>query len=138
MNCPPPSTPARPGELRRLIRALGYSLQGLAAAARHEAAFRLELILGMPAMLLAAFLPLPLPARAMLIASVLLILLAELLNSAVECVVDYAAREHHPLAGRAKDMGSAAVFLAMLNAVLVWCLVVAGHWQALSIAFCGS
>lgn len=111
--------------LRRLVNATRNSLAGLVEAVRHEDAFRQELILA------AVFLPLAFWAgdkpieRALLIAAVLLVLIVELLNSAVEATVDRISFENHRLAKRAKDIGSAAVMVALLNAAIVWILVLA-------------
>lgn len=112
--------------LRRILNAAGYSLAGFRAAYRHEHAFRQELWLATPLLALALWLPLAGRDKALLIASVLLVLVVELLNSAIEAVVDRVSLEHHPLAGRAKDIGSAAVLLALGNVVAVWALVLAG------------
>jgi diacylglycerol kinase (ATP) len=112
--------------LRRLINALGYSLEGMASALRHEEAFRQEVLLAVvlvPAALLAPVTP---PAKALMIASVLLVLIVELLNSALEAAVDLASPERHQLAKRAKDIGSAAVFLSLVNLGVVWTLVLFG------------
>ncbi len=113
--------------LARLGQATRYSLQGLRAAYRHEAAFRQELALAallIPlALALAAWSPLTWTQSALLVGSVLLILLVELLNSAVESVVDRVSEERHALSKRAKDTGSAAVFIALLNCGVVWALV---------------
>ncbi len=109
-------------ELRRILRALGYSREGLASAFRNEAAFRSECWLAALLLPVALALPLPLLFRAYLVFAVLLVLITELLNSAIEATVDRISSEIHPLAKRAKDMGSAAVFLALVNALLVWLL----------------
>jgi len=113
--------------LARLGRATRYSLQGLRAAYHHEAAFRQELALAallIPlALALVAWTPLTWTQGALLVGSVLLILLVELLNSAVESVVDRISDEPHALSKRAKDTGSAAVFIALLNCGVVWALV---------------
>lgn len=112
----------------RIFKALGYSLEGLAAAARHEAAFRQELLMAAVMVVVAVFLPLGLTGKAMLIASVLLVLIVELLNSAMEWTVDYVSQQTHPFAKRAKDMGSAAVFLSIVSMVVVWVLVLWDAW----------
>ena len=113
--------------LGRLWHAGRYSLHGLGAAYRHETAFRQELILSallVPAALaLAVYSPLSWTQCALLIASVLLILLVELLNSAIESAVDRISDERHALSKRAKDTGSAAVLLALANCAVVWGLV---------------
>lgn len=112
--------------LRRLINALGYSRAGLLAAWRNEAAFREETLLAVVAIPLAVFLAKNGVDRSLLVGSVLLILIVELLNSAVEAIVDKTSPEKHELAGRAKDMGSAAVLLALVNAAMVWVSVLVG------------
>ncbi len=109
--------------VRRVLDATRYSLAGLAAACRHEAAFRQELALALVLVPLGLWLGESGVARALLVGSVLLVLVVEVLNSAVEAVVDRIGDEIHPLAGRAKDLGSAAVFLALVNAAVVWVLV---------------
>jgi len=109
--------------LTRLFNALGYSRDGLAAAWKNEAAFREEVLLAAVAIPLALFLAQTGVDRALLIGSILFILIVEILNSAVEAVVDKASPEHHELAKRAKDMGSAAVLLSLLNAAVVWACV---------------
>ena len=109
--------------LARIWRAFFYSLAGLAAAFRHEDAFRQEVLLAAILIPVAFFLPVSGAGRALMIGAVLLVLIAELLNSAVEAVVDRASPEDHPLAKRAKDIGSAAVFLSLINVPVVWLLV---------------
>jgi diacylglycerol kinase (ATP) len=112
--------------IRRLLNALRYSLEGLAAAFRHEEAFRLELLLAAVLVPASFFFAVSGTARALMIASVLLVLIVELLNSAVEVIVDRISTDPHPLAKRAKDIGSAAVFLSLINAVAIWFLVLIG------------
>lgn len=113
--------------LGRICHATRYSLQGLAATYRHEAAFRQELALAAVLMPLAVALvlwsPLTWTQCALLLASVLLVLLVELLNSALESVVDRISEDHHALSRRAKDTGSAAVLLALVICVTVWFFV---------------
>ncbi|MGA7799829.1 MAG: diacylglycerol kinase [Gammaproteobacteria bacterium] len=109
--------------LQRLIRALGFSWAGLKAAFRHEAAFREEVALSVLLIPLALWLGHGGLERAVLLAAWLLVPIVELLNSGVEAVVDRISDEHHPLAGRAKDLGSAAVLIALINAGAVWALV---------------
>ncbi|MGA7985951.1 MAG: diacylglycerol kinase [Burkholderiales bacterium] len=112
--------------LRRLINAARYSLSGLAEAARHEDAFRQELILAAVLVPLGLWLGSNGLERALLAGSVLAVLVVELLNSAVEATVDRISLENHRLAKRAKDMGSAAVMLSLLSAAAVWLLVLLG------------
>jgi diacylglycerol kinase (ATP) len=112
--------------LRRVLNATRYSLAGLAAAARHEAAFRSELFLAVVLIPCAWFLGANGVQRALLIGSVLLVLIVELVNAALEAAVDRISLDHHELAGRAKDLGSAAVMLSLVNVVVVWALVLLG------------
>lgn len=104
----------------RLWKACGYSLKGFRAAWRHEAAFRQELALSV--LLLPAAWWLARDARefALLVATLLLVLIVELLNSAVEALTDRVGMERHELSGRAKDLGSAAVLLSLVLVVVVW------------------
>ncbi len=110
--------------LQRLLRAAGFSWAGLRAAWRGEPAFRLEVILLVPLLPLALWIGANGVERAILIGSLLLVLMAEILNSAVEAVVDRIGSERHQLSARAKDMGSAAVMIALVNVALVWLLII--------------
>jgi len=112
-------------DLKRVMRAVGYSLAGLKAALKHEAAFRQELALFVILAPLGFWLGRNGIERSLLIGSLVLVLVVELLNSAVEAVVDRIGSEKHELSRRAKDMGSAAVLLSLLLAVGVWALVLA-------------
>ena len=104
----------------RLWRALHWSIKGLDAAVRHEQSFRIELA-GLPLIIgLAFWLGHSLWQQAVLISAWLLLLMCELLNSAVEAAIDRISNEHHPLSGRAKDLGSAAVFIALTINLLLW------------------
>lgn len=109
--------------LRRVWNAFHYSMEGFKAAYRHEDAFRQEVFLALILVPTAFFMPVSGLGKALMVASVLLVLVVELLNSAVEAVVDRVSLEHHELAKRAKDIGSAAVFVALLNVTVVWGLV---------------
>ena len=124
MSLPPEQSAFKSrGGARRVLNALRYSLAGLRAAVRHEAAFRQELMLAVPMLLLVPFVA---PGRwqALLMAgSVLAVLVVELLNSALEAVADAVSLDRHPLLGRAKDLGSAAVMLCLLFAGAVWLVV---------------
>jgi len=105
---------------RRLVCALRYSIQGLAACFRHEEAFRMEVALGLVLIPLGLWLGESGVEKALLVAVLLLVLIVELLNSAVEAAIDRIGHEHNELAGRAKDLGSAAVLVAMVLVLLVW------------------
>jgi diacylglycerol kinase (ATP) len=112
----------RPGFVR-LWRALLYSLDGLSAAFRHQESFRHEVLLALILIPIALHTPASGAGKALMIGSVLLVLIVELINSAIEAVTDRISLEHHVLAKRAKDMGSAAVMLALLAVPVVWALV---------------
>ena len=109
--------------IRRVLNATGYSLSGLAAAWRCEAAFRQLLLLALSGIALAIWLPLPGWGRALIVVCHLVSLMVELLNSAIEAAVDHTSLARHLLAKRAKDMGSAAQFVSLCNIVGVWALV---------------
>ncbi len=117
------STGHLPRHPSRVLMATKWSLQGLRAAWLHESSFRLEVYLLVVAAPLALWLGGTGVERALLLGSCLLVLALELLNSAVEAVIERYGAEHHELAGRAKDMGSAAVFVSMMNVLLVWGLI---------------
>ncbi len=110
-------------EIQRLLNAARYSFAGINATLQNEAAFRLEVILVVILAPLASWLGNTGAERALLVGSLLLVLIVEILNSSIEAAVDRIGTEHHALAGRAKDMGSAAVFLSLVNAVMIWLLV---------------
>ncbi|UNK49071.1 diacylglycerol kinase [Lysobacter sp. S4-A87] len=108
----------------RVLKAARWSMQGLRAAWLHESSFRLEVYLFVVLAPLGWWLGQTAVERVLLIGSVLLVLSIELLNSAVEAVIERYGPEFHELAGRAKDMGSAAVFVLMMNVVLTWGAIV--------------
>ncbi|AXK38607.1 diacylglycerol kinase [Crenobacter cavernae] len=112
--------------VRRLINAFGYSIDGLKAAFTHEDAFRQLALLALALIPLAFFIDATGVGRALLIASSLATLIIELLNSAIEAAVDHTSLERHPLAKRAKDMGSAAQLLGLINLASMWALVLWG------------
>jgi diacylglycerol kinase (ATP) len=111
--------------LRRIWNALNYSLSGLQAAYRNEDAFRQESWLAALLIPLALAMPVAGIGKAVMIGSVLLVLIVELLNSAVEAAIDRISLDHHKLSKRAKDIGSAAVLIALLNVLVCWILVLA-------------
>jgi len=115
----------KPGNtgLRRIIRAAGYSARGFRSAWKNEAAFRQESLLVLVLIPVGLWLGRSLIEQAMLIGVCFLVLVVELLNSAVEAAIDRIGPEHHELSGRAKDMGSAAVFVALVIVVMVWTAV---------------
>ncbi len=113
--------------MRRVFRAFGYSYQGFRHAWREEAAFRQESALAALLIPLGLYLGRSGVERALLVSPVIVILVIEILNSAVEAVVDRSGTERHPLAGMAKDMGSAAVLLSFILLGTVWLLVLSDH-----------
>lgn len=117
------------GGLKRIYNALRYSLQGIGSALKQESAFRQEMILCMILIPIAVLMPVGWIGKAMLLGSLFIVLIAELLNSAIEWTVDYVSQETHPFARRAKDMGSAAVFFALVNVLITWVLVILQAWE---------
>ena len=109
--------------LRRLMNAFGYSIAGTLAAFKHEDAFRQEVILSAFLIPLALYLGQTGVEQALMIASILLVIIVELLNSSVEATVDRISVKHHKLSKRAKDIGSAAVFFSLINATVIWFLI---------------
>jgi diacylglycerol kinase (ATP) len=110
----------------RLFNALRYTWDGLRAAAKHEEAFKQELMVVVPLSIIAWLVPVGLLEKALLFSCLQLILIVELINSAIEANTDHISMERHPLAKRAKDMGSAAVFLTIVIALAIWGTVL---WQ---------
>ncbi|OJV95925.1 MAG: diacylglycerol kinase [Gammaproteobacteria bacterium 39-13] len=113
----------------RFIKAFGYSLEGLKAAFVSEPAFVIEIICSLLLLPIACLLPLPLVSKALLISSLILVLIVELINSAIEATIDRISSERHPLAKKAKDIGSAAVLLSLINAAAVWGMIL---WPVVS------
>jgi len=121
--------------LARIVAASRYSAHGLRLAWKSEHAFRQELLLSVPALFVALLLPVPVLEKLALVLVLALVLIVELLNSAIEAVVDRISLERHPLSRNAKDLGSAAVFLTVTVAAITWTVIVArfvsGSWAAL-------
>ena len=122
---------SKPGTtgIHRILRATRFSAQGFRSAWRHEAAFRQELVLVILMTPLGLWLGRSIVEKALLIAVLLLVLIVELFNSAIEAAIDRHGDEHHELSGRAKDMGSAAVFVVLVIVLVVWGAVA---WQRFS------
>ena len=125
MSTPP--TPEEPLIKRRsflnFFSSVRYAIDGFFAALKHEPSFREDLIFAILLVPLAIILPVNAVSTALMIASLILILIVELLNSAIEWVIDYIRPEIHPLAKRIKDMASAAVFLSYINCIVVWVIL---------------
>ncbi|MFH2059471.1 MAG: diacylglycerol kinase [Pseudomonadota bacterium] len=116
-------TSQKPVGLSRIMKAVQYSLAGMKAAWKHEAAFRQEAVALAVLMPLGLFIGQTNIERAVLILSLMIVILTELLNSAIEAVVDRTGLDYHPMAARAKDMGSAAVFVSIVSVIIVWTLI---------------
>lgn len=114
--------------LTRIVKAAGFSLKGLSAAWKNEAAFRQEVIGVLPFIILSFFLDVTSIERILLVGVLVLVVIVELLNSAVECAIDRIGPEFHVLSGRAKDIGSAAVLLTIILAVFTWVSVFWPRW----------
>ena len=120
--------PGRESWVAHFFKAAGYSIAGIGTALRHEMAFRMEVVAVVLLAPVAILLPVSLVFKALILSSMVIVLVAELLNSAIECVVDYISKEKHPLAKRAKDMGSAAVLFALVNSGVMWALALWEWW----------
>lgn len=112
--------PEKNSGFTRVYKAFFYSMNGITAAFRHEAAFRQEFVVALVLLPLTIWLPVTHMERVIMVGTVMLVLIIELLNSGIEATVDRIGEEHHELAGRAKDMGSAAVLLSLMLWAYVW------------------
>lgn len=121
MTSPEPEPKRR--NVRNFFASLRYAVDGFWAALKHEPSFREDLLFAVLLVPFAIILPVNAVSTALMIASLLLIMIVELLNSAIEWTIDYLRPEIHPLAKRIKDMASAAVFLAYLNCIIVWIIM---------------
>ncbi len=123
---------------RNFIASVQYSIEGFTAALKHEPSFREDLLFAALLVPFAVILPVNAVSTAVMVGSLFLIIIVELLNSAIEWVIDYLRPERHPLAKRIKDMASAAVFLSYLNCIAVWAILLwpgSGVWKRLSETF---
>ena len=111
---------------------MGFSIEGFFAALKIEPSFREDLIFAAILVPFAIILPVNAVSTAVMIASLFLIIIVELLNSAIEWTIDYISTEQHPLAKRAKDMASAAVFLSYLNCIVVWAIILFANWHRIA------
>ncbi|MCL2017533.1 MAG: diacylglycerol kinase [Alphaproteobacteria bacterium] len=110
--------------MNRIIKAFKYSVQGIVATWQSEPAFRQETVVFAVGLLIAILLPVGFLARSLMVSSMILVLLAELANTAIESVVDRISTDRHPLSKKAKDIGSALVLLSIINAGIIWFFVV--------------
>lgn len=134
----PGSPPVKRRDFRNFIASIRYSIDGFREALRHEPSFREDLLFAAALVPLAIILPVNAVSTALMIASLFLIVIVELLNSAIEWTIDYLRPEHHPLARRIKDMASAAVFLSYLNCLAIWAILLwpgTGVWKRLAQQF---
>ncbi len=121
--------PVKRRSFRNFISSVWFSLEGFFAALRHEPSFREDLIFVVVLTPFAIILPVNAVSTAVMIASLFLIIIVELLNSAIEWTIDYISTEKHLMAKRAKDMASAAVFLSYVNCFVVWAIVIVANWR---------
>ena len=126
-SIPPPEAKRR--DFRNFFRSVGYAVEGFWAALRHEPSFREDLIFVLCLTPVAVMLPVKAVSTAVMLASLFVIIIAELLNSAIEWTIDDISLEKRPFAKRAKDMGSAAVFLAYINCAVVWGVILYSNWH---------
>lgn len=129
MTSPADSPPSKRRNFRNFLSSVGFALEGFSAAFRHEPSFREDLIFAIVLTPVAIILPVNAVSTAVMIAALFLIIIVELLNSAIEWTIDYISTEQHPMAKRAKDMASAAVFLSYLNCAVVWGLILLSDWH---------
>ncbi len=129
-NIPPPEAKVR--DFRNFLFSVRYAIEGFWAALRHEPSFREDLIFVAILTPFAVILPVNAVSTAVMIASLFLIVIAELLNSAIEWTIDDISLAKRPFAKRAKDMGSAAVFLAYINCLVVWGLILYSNWSRIA------
>lgn len=119
----PGSSELKRRNFRNFIASVRYSIEGFFAALKHEPSFREDLLFAILLVPLAIWLPINAVSTALMIGSLILILIVELLNSAIEWIIDYLRPEQHPLAKRIKDMASAAVFLSYINCIVIWIIM---------------
>ena len=127
---PPPETKRR--DFRNFLQSVRYAIEGFWAAVKHEPSFREDLIFVAILTPFAIILPVNAVSTAVMIAVLFLIVIAELLNSAIEWTIDDISLAKRPFAKRAKDMGSAAVFLAYINCIVVWALILYSNWHRIA------
>ncbi len=131
MHTPPADPAPKRRNLRHTISSIRYSLDGFFAAFKHEPSFREDLYFVGFLIPFALLLRVNAVNTAIMIASLFLIIIAELLNSAIEWTIDYISTEKHPMAKRAKDMASAAVFVSYVNCIAVWGIIISAKWSRL-------
>ncbi len=129
MSDPIPAPESKQRDFKNFFQSVGYAIEGFLAALKHEPSFREDMIFMIILTPLAVMLPVKAVSTAVMIASLFVIVIAELLNSAIEWTIDDISLEKRPFAKRAKDMGSAAVFLAYINCAVVWGVILYSNWH---------
>ena len=132
MDAPDEPSSLKRRSFRNFFSSLRFSVEGFIAALRFEPSFREDLIFAIILVPFAIVLPVNAVSTALMIAALFLIIIVELLNSAIEWTIDYISTEKHPLAKRAKDMASAAVFLSYLNCIVVWLIIIFANWHRIA------
>ena len=132
MNQPAESAPLKRRTFHNFLASVRYSVEGFVAALRLEPSFREDLIFVLLLVPFAIVLPVNAVSTAVMIAALFLIIIVELLNSAIEWTIDYISIEKHLMAKRAKDMASAAVFLSYLNCIVVWLIIIVANWHRIA------
>jgi diacylglycerol kinase (ATP) len=132
MDAPDEPSSLKRRSFRNFFSSLRFSVEGFMAALRFEPSFREDLIFAIILVPFAIILPVNAVSTAVMIAALFLIIIVELLNSAIEWTIDYISTEKHPLAKRTKDMASAAVFLSYLNCMVVWLLIIFANWHRIA------
>jgi diacylglycerol kinase (ATP) len=132
VNAPDEPSSLKRRSFRNFLSSLRFSVEGFFAALKFEPSFREDLIFAIILVPFAIILPVNAVSTAVMIAALFLIIIVELLNSAIEWTIDYISTEKHPLAKRAKDMASAAVFLSYLNCLVVWLIIIFANWHRIT------
>jgi diacylglycerol kinase (ATP) len=132
VNAPSESPVVKRRTYRNFFSSVRYAIEGFMAALKLEPSFREDLLFVLVLVPLAIILPVNAVSTAVMIASLFLIVIVELLNSAIEWTIDYISTDHHPMAKRAKDMASAAVFLSYLNCIAVWAVILLANWNRIA------
>lgn len=123
MSAPPDTPETKRRSVRNFFASVRYAIDGFFAALKHEPSFREGLLFVLLLTPLAIILPLNAVSTALMICALIIILIVEMINSAIECTIDYIRPEIHPLAKRIKDMASAAVFLSYINCIAIWVIM---------------
>jgi len=132
VSAPTGASPLKRRNLRNFVRSVRVSIEGFVAALRLEPSFREDLVFALLLVPFAVILPVNAVSTAVMIFALFLIIIVELLNSAIEWTIDYISTEEHPLAKRAKDIASAAVFLSYVNCLAIWLVIIMANWHRIA------